>query len=137
MQKEVIRKCAEEGQSFDEIQNELQIQFGQQAYKRSNIYKYMKAVKLGCFEAEDSLYNGKRIDEQLLTRIQQEIEEGQIFSVRSLARKLNTNPTIIYRYLREELHYIYKHTKWIPHSLNSLQKKRGTIVGAFSCFNRE
>ena len=113
-------------------------QFGLHAYKRSTIYKYIQEVKLECFEPEESSYNGERIDEQLLTRIQQEIGQDKYFSVRSLAQKLNVNPHIIHRYLTQELHYVYKHSKWVPHSFNSSQKKKGgTIFGAFSSSREE
>ena len=125
MQKELIRKYYEEGLKVDEIQNELNKKFGEQAYKSSTIYKYIEQLKLGCFEEKDSQYNGFRVDEQLLFRIQQEINENKFFSVRSLANKLNVSTSTIHRYLTEELHLVYKHTKWVPHSLDSEQKNKG------------
>lgn len=132
MQKELIIQLAREGHGYDEIQKELQNQFGQYAYKQNAIYKYMRQVKLGCFEAEVSSFNGERIDEQLLTRILQVIEENPFFSVRSIAMRLNVTPSIIHRYLTQELNYVYTHSRWVPHSLNSSQKKKaGRIDGAF------
>ena len=44
MQKELIRKYTEEGLKVDEIQNELNKKFGEQAYKSRTIYKYIKQV---------------------------------------------------------------------------------------------
>lgn len=45
-QRELTYKMHNEGKSFNEIQKELQIMFGQSAYKRSAIYNHIKIAKL-------------------------------------------------------------------------------------------
>ena len=44
------------------------------------------------------------------------------FSVRSLAHKLRCSSNLVYRYLTQYLHLVFKHTRWVPHSLNETQK---------------
>ena len=66
----------------------------------------------------------KAINEQLLITIQQEIDKNEFFSVRSLAHNLNCHPSLIYRYITEQLGLVFKHTRWIPHSLNFEQQNQ-------------
>ena len=123
MQQDVIKEMVEQNQKFPEIQNALIVKFGEQALGKSSIYEYIKRAKLGLPMVQESHNSGTKIDEQLLITIQQEVQKSQFFSVRSLAHKLNCCPNLVYRYLTDELHLVFKKTKWIPHSLNFSQKK--------------
>ena len=123
MQDELIKKLFLEGQNCMEIQKELDRKFGEQAYKQRTIYKHLEKLKLGLPQGKQLSPFENHIDEQLLITIQQEVGKNEFFSVRSLAHKLNVAPTLIYRYLSKYLHLVFKHTKWIPHQLNSSQKK--------------
>ena len=128
MQKDVIKKMFAEHQGFTAIQKELQKQFGEQAYKRSTIYQVMQGEKLGFSPEKEISPHENKIDEQLLYTIRRVIEESEFFSVRSVAQRLRVNETIVYRYFTRELHLVYKHTKWIPHNLDSdLKKRRANI----------
>ena len=122
MQKDVIRKMVQEKHGYAEIEKELQKQFGEQAYKRTTIYQIIQETKLGFPQAQESSNNENHIDRQLLITIQREIAENPFFSVCSLAQKLKVPPSTLYRYLTNELHLVYKHTRWVPHLLNSDQK---------------
>ena len=114
MQKNVIRKMVQQNQKYDEIQKELNKQFGEHALKRNTVYKTMQEVKLGLFRKEEHSKPEKPYDEQLLITIQREIEKKEFYSVRSLAHKLHSQPSLIHRYLTERLHVVYQHTRWIP-----------------------
>ena len=122
MQKDLIQNLYQEGKGFDEIQKELKKQFGEHAYKTTAIYKHIREAKLGPSEEEQIEHHGNLPDDQLLIRISQEVENNEFFSVRSLAKKLNSQPSLIYRYLTQYLGLVFKNTRWIPHSLNFLQK---------------
>ena len=63
------------------------------------------------------------MNEQLCVRIEQVLDEKPFSSLRSIGDELNENNVIIYRYLTKYLHKIYKHSKWVPHSLSLAQKK--------------
>ena len=123
MQEDVIQTLFQEGEKPKEIQKKLEIQFGQQAFKSSTVYKYVKKAKLGLPLADHSRHQEIRYDEELLITIHHAVDQNKFFSVRSLAHDLNLQPSLVYRYLTQYLHLVFKHTKWVPHSLNFLQKK--------------
>ena len=118
MQQEVIKEMVLKNQKFKEIQKELEKKFGEQALKKTAIYNYIAKAKLGLPMIKDPTHSGNTIDEQLLITIRQEIEKNQFFSVRSLAYTLHCSPSLIYRYITNELHLVFKTTRWIPHSLD-------------------
>ena len=123
MQEQFIQEMFLEKRSCKEIQNKLEIEFGKHAYKQSTIYKHLKRLRLGLPQTEQPSHKKQYIDEQLLITIRDEVEKNDFFSVRSLAYKLNTHPSLIYRYLTVHLHRVFKYTQWVPHSLNFFQKK--------------
>ena len=54
------------------------------------------------------------------------MEKEGLFSVRSLARKVKAPPSLVHRYLRNYLNYIFKPTRYVPHLLESSQKMERT-----------
>ena len=125
MQTALIKEMVDAHKGFAEIEKKLDEQFGKQALKKTAIYGWMQKAKLGLPMSKDSSHTGNPIDEQLLITIQKTIRINEYFSVRSLADKLHCHPNLISRYLTEELHFVFKHTRYIPHSLNFAQKKKG------------
>ena len=124
MQQEVIKEMVIAQHRFEEIQKELERQFGEHALKKSAIYRWMQKAKLGLPMIKDSTHSGNSIDEQLLITIQEEIEKNEFFSIRSIAHNVNAHPSLIYRYLTQQFGFVFKHTRYIPHSLNFEQKKK-------------
>lgn len=133
MQEDVIQELFEEKKGYKEIQEELKKQFGEHAFKQSTVYKYLKKAKLGLPLKDHSAYHENQEDEQLLITIQQEIAKSPFFSVRSLAHNLKIQPSLVHRYLTQYLHLVFKHTRWVPHSLNFVQKKE-RMEKAFELF---
>ena len=126
-QRKIIFDLYWEGKSFDEISDELKKQFGESAYMRSAIYKWIQRAKLSQYpEEEDPMEENKenRIDEQLLVIISQTLEEDPNSSVRSIARHLNESHSTVYRYLTIHLGLVYKHTRWLPHKLDNSQLQK-------------
>ena len=81
MQKDVIIDCVQKGLEFKEIQNKLSQQFGEQAIKRSAIYKYIQEAKLENSQEEELTCNENRNDEELLVKIQYKIAKNEFFGL--------------------------------------------------------
>ena len=94
----------------EQIKNELDIQFGLHAYSISTVYRKVGLLKCGKNILEDEERPGRSIDEQLLYRIDQIIEDEPFASIRYIANILNSPESTVYRYVIMYLHKIYKHT---------------------------
>ena len=123
MRKRVI-ELSKEGLKPREIQEILNREYGEHALGRSSIYKWSARAKLGYEEVEDEHRPGRPIDEQLLTRVDNTLETTPFASVAYIANTLSSNKATIYRYLTEHLGRVYKHSRWVPHLLTQLQKKK-------------
>ena len=124
-QKEMIIDFYKNGLDHEQISELLQIKFGESAYKSSTIYKWMKEAKLNLPLAKQTLSEKKEkisYDEQLLKRIQEILKEEPFSSIRSIASKINAPKSTVYRYMKDHLHYVYRHTRWLPHFLTNQQK---------------
>lgn len=120
-QRDFIIKLAKEGHDEKEIEEQLKIMFGQQAYKHTAIYKWMALTSLGKEDAPKEK-PGPKPDEQLILRISQILLEYPFASIREIAEDLKESPSIIYRYLTSELGRVFKFSRWLPHSLSEPQK---------------
>lgn len=109
-QRDTIIKLTEEGHSEKEIEENLKIMFGLQAYSRKTIYKWFTLTKLGK-ENEPNENPGREADDQIICRIQQVLDEYPYASTRQIADTLHENESTIYRYLTRELGRVYKHSK--------------------------
>lgn len=121
-QKEYIFKLTEQGKKPDEIKQFLEKRFGEEAYHRSTIYKWHGQAKIGVSIENNNDRPGNKLDDQLLIRVQQVLEEEPFSSTRSIADKLKENNVTIYRYLTKYLHKVFKSSRWIPHFLTNAQK---------------
>ena len=124
-QKEMIIDFYKDGLDHEQISELLQIKFGESAYKSSTIYKWMKEAKQNLPLAKQTLSEKKEkisYDEQLLKRIQEILKEEPFSSIRSIASKINAPKSTVYRYMKDHLHYVYRHTRWLPHFLTNQQK---------------
>jgi len=122
-QRKFIKDHFEQGQNADEIKEKLDVQFGHEAYSISTVYRKIALLKCGYTNLEDAPRAGRGIDEQLLKRISEVLEEEPYSSVRYIANILNSKESTVYRYITLYLHKKYIHTRWIPHSLTDPQKK--------------
>ena len=123
-QRKLIVEMYEKDASPEQIKNELDIQFGLHAYSISTVYRKIDLLKCGVNILDNEDRPGRPIDEQLLARIDQIIEEEPFSSIRYIANILNSSESTVYRYVTMYLHKIYKHTRWVPHMLSPEQKMR-------------
>ena len=122
-QVQFIHKLAAEGLKEHEIEIKLHEQFGNEAFKKTAIYKHMDLEHLGFKEDEKEPRTQNRVDTQLLNSIQQALFKEPYSTIRSIADKLKVSVTTTWRYVHIHLGYVYKHTRWVPHILNDEQKK--------------
>ena len=124
-QKDIIINLYKQGCNHQQISDILKMKFGESTYKPSTIYKWMKEAKFNLPLANRRLDEEEAknaIDEQLLLRIQQILEDEPFSSIRSIASVLNAPKSTIHRYMTVHLKLVYRHTRWLPHFLNNDQK---------------
>lgn len=121
-QRNFICKLANEGEKPKNIEELLQRRFGEEALKRSEVYRWAGLAKLGYDPNYEKEKPGPKPDEQLLKRIEEILDEEPFASLHYIAELLNENTTIIYRYLTQFLHKVYKSSRWLPHELTQQQK---------------
>ena len=78
-QREVIIQMAKNGRDVEEIEVHLNIMFGQQAYTKKTIYKWMALTKVGKEDAPKEK-TGPKPDEQLIVRISEILESDHFAS---------------------------------------------------------
>ena len=122
-QRNFIKDHHEMGESPEQIKEKLDIEFGKQAYSISSVYRIVALIKCGNTNASFEPRPGRGIDEQLLKRISDIIEEMPCASVRYIAHMLKSNESTVFRYLTMYLHKKYVHTRWVPHLISEVQKK--------------
>lgn len=121
-QRETIKKLTQNGQKEEQIENFLHKEWGNHAFHTSTIYKWMERTKTSPNDLEDQTREGRPIDEQLLNVIDQTLKDEPFSTIRSIAQTVNSNPATVYRYVTEYLKRIYRHTRWVPHTLTNEQK---------------
>ena len=124
MQRDFIKKLANEGFKPIEIKSKLDIQFGKSALCLKSVYNWFNLFKLGYEGIEDDDRSGRPYDEQLAIAIDHTLEEEPYSSIRYIAHKINSNPATVYRYVTIYLQRVYKHSKYVPHFLDEIQKAK-------------
>lgn len=127
-QRERIYELADQGLDEKEIEQILKIEFGLHAYCQKTIYKWMGRHKLGFKFDEKGEAPGPSIDEQLLSRIIEIINEEPFSSTRQIAKVLNENRSTVWRYLTVNLGLVYKRSRWLPHILDHKQKQNRMVL---------
>ena len=123
-QRQTIFDLTEQGLDAKEIESQLQIRFGHQAFSTKTVYKWRAIKRLGLENDLDRGAPGPKPDEQFLTKIDQIFNEKPFSSIRSISRDLNENISTVYRYNIVYLGRVYRLSKWVPHTLNNIQKQR-------------
>ena len=122
-QEEKIKELAKTGMKKKDIELKLHELYGTSSVKSSTIYKYIAEAKFSPEALEKHEKPGPERDFQLLTRIQEVLDELPFTSSHVIADTLHETQSIVYRYLTNELGLVYKHSSWIPHNLDFQQKR--------------
>jgi len=123
-QREKLIELSKSGLSPKEIQEQLKDEYGKHAYSISAIYKWHSRTVTGHTDSKERDKPGKKPDEQLLVRIEQELEAEPFTLVRMISHKLGETPSIVWRYMTQELKLVFKTSRWVPHMLTNEQKKK-------------
>ena len=81
-QRETIEKLTKDGQNEEQMEIFLQNQWGDHAFHKSAIYKWMWRAKTSPGDLEDQPRAGRPIDEQLLNAIEQTLKDYPFSSIR-------------------------------------------------------
>ena len=119
-----IIELSKDGKSPKDIQLIMKHEFGEHSLGRTAIYNWAAKARLGVENVEDKPRPGRPIDEELINKVADTIEEEPYASVGYIAQTLGSNKATIYRYLTKHLGRVYKHTKWVPHLLTFEQKQK-------------
>ena len=122
-QRERIYELTDQGLEEKEIEQILKIEFGLHAYCQTTIYKWMAHHKHGIKFDEKREVPGPSIDEQLLSRIVEIINDEPYSSTRQITKVLNENRSTVWRYLTGNLGLAFKRSRWLPHILDENQKR--------------
>lgn len=93
-QRETIINLAQKGWSEDQIEQELKIQFGLHAYSQKTIYKWIALTKLDK-QDEPNERPGPKLDDQIISRISQILNDDPFASTRQITEELNEDNTTI------------------------------------------
>ena len=102
-----------------EIQNEINVVFGESSYSYSSITRTLRKKWFRPFQSPCS----KKFDhEQKIELIKKNLKDFPFSSVRKIEGLTDIPKTTVRRILTEDLEYVLKNLKWILHLLNSSQK---------------
>lgn len=110
--------------SSQEIVSEIKETYGEASYSQSSIYFWIKEIKLGRAKLENLSSPGKPIDDHIDYHIIYELETNPFASARMIARRLRIAVSTVTEHLHNSLGMKNIHFRWIPHRLNSSQKKK-------------
>ena len=105
-----------------EIQYEIDSVFGEGSYSYGAITQAIRALSFTSSQSDKGKNKENFVHQQRIENIRKTLENFPFFSIREIARETNIPKTTVYRILRQELGYVLKHLKWIPHFLNPSQK---------------
>ena len=110
--REMIFNLHKKGTSPKEIEKILKEEFGKHAYNLSTIYYWIAKAKVGIEDVQDEVRPGRPIDDQLLIRIREVLEEQPFSSINYIANTLKSSKATIFRYVTKQLGMIYKHSRY-------------------------
>ena len=105
-----------------EIQYEIDSVFGPNSYSYAAI---TRSIRMTSFSPSQSPYQKneeKFVHEQKMELIRKTLKDFPFSSIRKIEELTGIPKTTVYRILTQDLGYVLKHLKWIPHFLNPSQK---------------
>ena len=96
--------------------------FGEGSYSYGAITQSIRSLSFTSSQSDKKKLKNDIIHQQRIEAIRKTLENFPFLSLREISRETNIPKTTVYRILRQDLGYVLKHLKWIPHFLNSIQK---------------
>ena len=124
----MVIKMANEGHTFVQIINEMQVQYGRQTLSDSTIYKYIALAKCGETSAIKKTIPGTPPDEGIDSAIIRVLQNEPFASVRRIEELTNIPHSTVHRHLTVGLGMIFKKTKWVPHRLTNEDLKKREVL---------
>ena len=121
-QEEKIKELANTDMEKKEVELKLYELYGASSIKSSPIYKHIAETKFFQETLEKHGKHGLETDFQLLKRIKDVLVKMLFASSNFIVDTLHETQNIVYRYLSNELGLAYKHSSWIPSTLDFQQK---------------
>ena len=112
-----------QGKNAKDIEHEINDTLGSICVKYSTITKYIRKSKISQIpdQGENSEENHDHGENDL--KIIEVLNEYPFASVRQIARTTGIPKSTVYFKLTQKLGFVNMHLKWVPHSLNDMQKK--------------
>ena len=108
-----------------EIILELEDVYGKEALKKTAVYYWIGQIRMGRNDLSNEPSPGRPIDISIDQFIIKQLELDPFSTARMIARKAGVAVNTIITHLTKSLNMKYVHLQWIPHALNSDQKKKG------------
>lgn len=105
-----------------EIIAELQETYGDASLKESQIYYWIREIRLGREDLNDLPRSGRPVDEQLTITIQREHKKVPSAGCRQLARKIHIPPSTVLDHMKNRIGMKLVILRSIPHLLTNEQK---------------
>jgi hypothetical protein len=120
-----VAGLARAGKTFKEIQETTEAAYGENALKKIQIYKIIKAVKEGKVTEDQRQHNRRRKvrSPDFVAEIATEVEDDQRITIRKLAAAHGVCMRTIQLTLHEDLDLSKKSTRWVPKLLTSAHKE--------------
>ena len=110
------------GLSSKEIKEEIDDVFPKNPYSYQQITYAIRSLAFSSPKANIKKKSEKFVYQQRMELIKRTLKDFPFFSLKQIAQKTNIPKTTVHRILTQDLGYISKHLKWIPHILNPSQK---------------
>lgn len=94
----------------------------------SQIYYWISEIRFGRKDLSNQKSTGRPYDENIDDFILRQLEKDPHTTARMIARKSGNALSTILSHLKNSLHRKCLHLKWIPHSLNSAQKRKRALL---------
>jgi histone-lysine N-methyltransferase SETMAR len=130
-QRYVIKYLYDSGKPKPAIITEIREHYGDEALSITQIYYWLRKVRLGETDLSDRGHPGRTPDESLAAVIAAKHERDRHLSARKLAKSLGISPTTVCHYFTDVLGLKLRHMRWVPHTLTLEQKdKRAQLAGS-------
>lgn len=123
-QRYVIHFLYLKGMKREEIHAELIDVYGDDALSLSSVKYWCHEFKVGRKCLEDAPRSGRPPEIYLSDLVAKEMNKDPYLTANQIAKKFDISPQTAVTILSEDLGYLYKHLRWVPHLLTCEMKEK-------------